>query len=97
MGRKIHCTNEERRVAKNLRSEGKTIDFIARALGRSEHCIRNALKWEKTNETRGRPRKTSSTTDSRIVLLAKKTHLYHQNQFLLKLIMKLVLRQFAED
>lgn len=72
MGRSKHCTPEELRIIKNLRNAGKTLKFIAENLDRSINFVANALKRTPAAETRGRPRKTTSVTDARIVLLAKK-------------------------
>lgn len=71
MGRKAHCTPEERNLVQRLRKQGKTYKFIAEALGRSENFVTNALKPLRNTENRGKAKKTTTTTDHRIVLLAK--------------------------
>lgn len=71
MGRKAHCSSEERRLVLRLRGEGKTYKFIAEALERTQILVTNALKPTKVRENRGRPKKTSAITDPRVLLLAK--------------------------
>lgn len=72
MGRKKHCSSDERAIAKNLRKGGKSLREISKSLGRSVNFVQNALKWKKAAETRGRSYKTSPATDRHIVLISKK-------------------------
>lgn len=72
MGRGKHCTVEERRIALTLRNKGKSLRFIAETLNRSLYFVQNALKKQPSVEHRGRPKKTSLTTDNRIITMAKR-------------------------
>lgn len=72
MGRKSHCTSEEKRLVLMLRNEGKSLREIAKSLGRSLFFVQNALKRKTSAETRGRKKKTKRTTDNYIVSLAKR-------------------------
>lgn len=72
MGRRKHCTAEERQIAVNLQKDGKSLREIPKSLGRSVCFVQNALKSKVLGEKRGRKRKSSHTTDTRIVSLAKK-------------------------
>lgn len=72
MGRGIHCSEEEREIIRKLRKKGKSYKEIQDILGCSAKMICNALKWEKTAETRGRKKKTSDVDDRRIKRLVKK-------------------------
>lgn len=69
----VHCSSEERSIAKNLRKVKKSLREITKTLERSVNFVQNALKWEiKTAETRCRPYKTCTATDYHIVLISKK-------------------------
>lgn len=72
MGRNKHWTSEERRKVSRLRNAGQTFHSIAKTQGRSLFFVQNALKTNNLIETRRRPKKTSPTTDNRVVTLAKK-------------------------
>ena len=72
MGRKRHCTENERNLIKKLRKQGKTYKQISQLVGRSENMITNALKHKKNIETRGRPKKTTKETDRYIARSAKR-------------------------
>lgn len=72
MGRNKHCTEDERKIVQTMRNHGKSLREIGKNLGRSLHFVQNALSKKQTRETRGRPHKTSSETDRRIVVMAKK-------------------------
>lgn len=72
MGRKKHCTDEERRIILRLRTEGKTYKEISNLIQRSENMVTNAIKYKKSYETRGRPRNTTEKEDRRIVQYALK-------------------------
>lgn len=71
MGRNIHCSSEERRIAKNLRRSGKSLREIAKLMNRSHNLVKNALKVQNKKETRGRPSKTTPELDRRILRIAK--------------------------
>lgn len=71
MGRAKHCTPEERRIIVNLRNKNKSYKEIADIVGCSIHMVRNALQWRKSDETRGRPKKTTLNTDRLIIRTAK--------------------------
>ena len=71
MGRKCHCTSEEKAVIKNLHSPKKSIREIAEIVGCSKNMVCNALKPQKNKENRGGKRKTTPKTDRRIVSLVK--------------------------
>lgn len=72
MGRGVHCSEEERRIIRQLKKKGKTYKEIQEILNCSAKMISNALKWQKKPETRGRKKKTSDADDRRIVKLVKK-------------------------
>lgn len=71
MGRKNHCTAAEKKIAMNLRNEGKSLRQIAKSLGRSVCFVQNAFRSKVHIEKRGWEKKSSDTTDTRIVRLAK--------------------------
>lgn len=70
MGRKKHCTENERVLIRKLREEGKTYKEIR--LGCFQNKVTTALKPKKISENRGRPRKTNTVTHRFITRLAKK-------------------------
>lgn len=72
MGRAKHCSNDEKKIALKLKSEGKSISEIARILSRSRNMVLNALKIKNLVEKRGRIRKTTKKEDALIVRTAKK-------------------------
>lgn len=72
MGRRQHCTAEERRLVQTLRKQNHSFGFIAKSLGRSKNFVANALKPRKLLEKRGGAKKTSSVTDDYIATLAKR-------------------------
>lgn len=72
MGRKHHCTNEERELILKLRQDGKSYKFIRETLSCSNEIIRNAIIWKPKAETRNRKSKTSQKMDRRIINLIKK-------------------------
>uniref|UniRef100_A0A0K8TZE2 Transposable element Tcb1 transposase n=1 Tax=Bactrocera latifrons TaxID=174628 RepID=A0A0K8TZE2_BACLA len=58
-------------MIKNLRKLGKTYKQIQEIMKCSPQMISNALNYRKTNETRGRKRKTSTADDRNIVRYCK--------------------------
>lgn len=80
MGRRKHCTNEQRRLIKKLLKEGKTYKFIQDLLGCSAKMIANAKKWKKAIERRGPKRKTSVLQDRDLMILIKRKPLITSTQ-----------------
>lgn len=97
MGRGKHCTVEERRVALTLRNKGKSLRFIAETLNRSLYFVQNALKKQPSVEHRGRPKKTSLTTDNRIITMAKRDPSFLPEPFLPRLVTLFHPERYAED
>lgn len=71
MGRRVHCTAQERILIITLRNKGKSQREIARIIGRSKKIVENALKPKKNKETRGVKRKTTPQTDRQIARVSK--------------------------
>lgn len=72
MGRNRHCSGYERSSIRKLRQEGKTYKEISNLIGCSQNMVTNALKPHKSQENRGKQRKTTPTMDRRIAAISKK-------------------------
>ena len=57
MGRRKHCTQEQREVIKKLLSEGKIFEFIRDLLGVSNGLITKVKKFSRKVETRDKRKK----------------------------------------
>lgn len=71
MARNVFCTRTERKLIRKLRGEGKSLNNIAKLIGRSKNMVFNAIKPIKNKKKSGPKRKTSVQTDRHIVKLVK--------------------------
>lgn len=72
MGRAKHCTEEERKIIKNLKKSGRSQREIAKLVGRSQKFVFNAFGISKSVHPIGKPRKTSKHEDHLITILSKR-------------------------
>ena len=72
MGRRKHCTQEQREMIKKLLGEDKTFEFIRDLLGVSNGLIANVKNFPPKVETRGKRKKTSERQDNLITRTVKK-------------------------
>lgn len=70
MGRSKHCSEEEKKIIKQLHKDGNSQRKIAHILGRSQNMVKNALQPPKLKLKRGRQRKTTKKDDDRIKVLS---------------------------
>lgn len=71
MGRGVHTTAAEKKVILKLKSEGLSIRKIAQKMDCSKNKVFNAIHTNKSAETRGRQRKTSSHFDRILIRYSK--------------------------
>jgi len=71
MGRGRHCTAERRDLIKKLISAGKTYVEVQNIFGCSPTMVRNAIKYEPANETRGRPKLLDKRSINRLTRQAR--------------------------
>lgn len=69
MGRKKHCTSEQRKIILKMLQQGRTYKFIQNILQCSAKMIVNAKKFVVGKENRGGKRKTTPTQDRRLLRL----------------------------
>lgn len=72
MGRNAHCSPAERQRILDLRKTGLSYRKISGILKCSVNMVKNALHYVQKPEKRGKSRKTSETTDRKIVTTSKK-------------------------
>lgn len=71
MGRKKHCSVEKRNLIIKMKNDGFSLRKIASIVQCSLGMVQNAIKYQKKEEKRGRPRKTTKQMDRQILRQAK--------------------------